>query len=60
MGLVEFKKELEQHLESISDLVTIGMKDTGDKCEHNQKICLLQKVSQLEHYINGIEQEDLV
>lgn len=45
----------------LDELKTLSMKlkNDGDTCECSQRICLLEAMSKVERYINGIESTDL-
>ena len=54
-----FKLLMAEQTEQVRQLIVI-MPDKGDKEEASQKLCLLNALSDLEHCVNGVTDEDMV
>jgi len=57
--LNNIKAELEERTEALRHLVEWYLKNDGDTEETSQRLCLLNRISDVETYINGITVDDL-
>jgi len=59
MSLEELQETLEIHTNRLRVLIDEHVKDEGLKECDSQRICLLNRLSDFEYTINGIQEEDL-
>jgi len=59
MPLEELQETLEIHTDRLRVLIDENLKNDGDKECDSQRLCLLNRLSDFEDYINGIQEEDL-
>lgn len=59
MSLEKLQEKLEIHTNKLLILIDKHMKDDGLKECDSQRICLLNRLNDLEYTINGIQEEDL-
>jgi hypothetical protein len=60
MKLKTLQAKIEKHLEAIRTLVQDNMQSKGDKETECQRLCVLNRVSDVEHASNGIVESDLI
>ena len=53
-----FQEQLQEHLDSMQKLVNASMPDKGLKEEDSQKVCLINALNNVEHYVNGVTNKD--
>jgi hypothetical protein len=53
-----FQEKAQEHLDSMQELINTFMPDKGLKEEDSQKICLINALNNLEHYVNGVTNKD--
>ena len=58
MDKTTFTALAENHIEQLQNLIN-QMPYKGDTCSESQKLCLQQALNELEHNVNGVEEEDL-
>jgi len=59
MPLEELQETLEIHTNRLRVLINENLKNDGDKECDSQRICLLNRLSDFEYTVNGIQEEDL-
>ena len=59
MSLEELQETLEIHTNRLRVLINENLKNDGDKECDSQRICLLNRLSDFEYTVNGIQEEDL-
>jgi len=59
MSLEELQKTLAIHTNRLRVLINENLKNDGDKECDSQRICLLNRLSDFEYTVNGIQEEDL-
>lgn len=59
MNVNQLQHALYQHIDAIALLITAHMKTTGDSEIDCQRLCILNRLNTVTHYVNGIEQNDL-
>jgi hypothetical protein len=60
MELPDLIHSLENRIEEIQTLITENMPSKGDKEEDCQRLCLLNRLSDFEHTVNGTTMKDLI
>lgn len=59
MSLEELQKTLAIHTNRLRVVINENLKNDGDKECDSQRICLLNRLSDFEYTVNGIQEEDL-
>jgi len=54
-----FIKHLHGKVEEILLLVNTEMINDGDTENESQRCCLINRISDFEHYVNGVQQSDM-
>jgi len=57
--LSDIQHSLSKPLDEIREIITLHLKNEGDKCCDCQRVCLLNQLSSLEALVNGISVDDL-
>ena len=57
--LRDIQQSLEKTLDEAREIITIHLRNKGDKCCDCQRVCLLNQLSSLEALVNGTSVDDL-
>ena len=60
MDRESFVAQGNEHLEQLFELVTHRMKYDGDTCADSQRMCLINRLFDVQHALNGVETADLL
>jgi hypothetical protein len=55
-----FIDKANEHLDQVFELATHHMKNDGLSCEESQRMCLFNRLLDVQQTLNGIESDDLV